>query len=303
MRLPIKLNKAGWPAIFGHLSFAFDDPRPIAAGECSDMPGIEYSRAISSLQFGVTFKTTRPGRHQHSNRYVAEIYRGARPVILDVGASDGSTSLDLVRMLGRDFQHYFVTDLNHATRCGFDTHGAAYFLNREGQCALRASRRFLAYSETSGAIFPMGFLAARLLSKADKVVKWREALLIQPELVKLSSSDSRISILQYDMFTPWKERRPDLIKIANLLNPKYFSDAVMKQALEVQCSNLGIDGRLLVVSEDEDTGVERFSVFRKSRSGMVLEHKHDRGAKAAHLIPHGESAATTPEPGIHEALA
>jgi hypothetical protein len=289
MRLPVKLNKAGWPSVCGRLSFAFDDPRPIASGECSKFAGIEYSRAISSLQFGVTFKTTRPGRHQHSNQYVIDCYRVARPVILDVGASDGSTSLDLIRLLGLDFQHYFVTDLNHSTRCGFDGRGAAYFLNREGRCVLRASKRFLAYSDTDRAIFPLNFISAKLLSGAENVAKWREVLLMQPELVRLASSDPRISIMQYDMFVPWKGQPPDLIKIANLLNSKYFSDSQMRQAIEVQCANLGIGGRLLLVSEDEDSGIERFSAFRKTGSGMVLEQTHDRGAKAAHLVPLADS--------------
>jgi hypothetical protein len=30
MRLPIKLNKAGWPSPFADLFLAFHDPRPLA---------------------------------------------------------------------------------------------------------------------------------------------------------------------------------------------------------------------------------------------------------------------------------
>ena len=76
---------------------------------------------------------------------------------------------------------------------------------------------------------------------------------------------------------------PDVIKVANLLNPKYFTDAQMEDALRIQCANLALNGRLLLVSEDDD--IEKFSVFRKSSTGMVLEHTHGGGAKASHLVP------------------
>lgn len=283
MRLPIKLNQAGWPSCFARLSFAFHDPRPLATADYSRLHPLECSRAVSTLQFGVTFKTTRPGRHEHSNRLLAQLYEGSKPVVLDIGASDGSTSLDLMRSLGRNFMRYFVTDLNLSTRCGYDDRGALYFLDHAGVCVLRASKRFLVYSELKGARFPFTFIAKALLSGVRRVVDWREVLLMQPELIDLARRNSRIAIMSYDLFAPWKAERPDLIKIANLLNAKYFTDAQMKEALRIQCSNLSLGGRLLLVSEDDD--IEKFSVFRKMQDRMVLEHTHAGGAKAWLHVP------------------
>lgn len=283
MRLPIKLNQAGWPSRFARLSFAFHDPRPLATEDYSHLAPFEFSRAISTLQFGVTFKTTRPGRQVHSNQFISQIYRESKPVILDVGASDGSTSLDLIRSLGCDFGHYFVTDLNLSARYGYDHRGVLYFQNHGGTCVLRASKRFLVYSELGGARFPLNLVAKALLSGVRKIVDWRDILLIQPEFIDLASHDSRITIMRYDLFAPWTGERPDLIKVANLLNAKYFTDAQMREALRVQCSNLAANGRLLLVSEDDD--IEKFSVFRKSPIGMVLEHTHGGGAKASRHVP------------------
>jgi hypothetical protein len=99
------------------------------------------------------------------------------------------------------------------------------------------------------------------------------------------------------MFTPWTGERPDLIKVANLLNGKYFSEAQMKRALEIQCSNLASGGRLLLVSEDDST--EKFSIFRKSSTEIRLEHTHNGGAKAAHLVP----SVVDPWPHAGEPLA
>jgi hypothetical protein len=283
MKLPIKLNQAGWPSRFARLSFAFYDPRPLARSDSSDLSPIECSRAVSTLQFGVTFKTTRPGRQMDSNLFISQLYRGAKPVILDVGASDGSTSLDLICSLGRNFERYFVTDLNLSSRCGYDRRGVLYFLDRNGVCVLCASKRFLVYAECDGAPFPLPFIVRKLLSGARHVIGWREILLMQPELVRVAALDIRISIMPYDLFTPWKGQPPHLIKVANLLNPKYFTVAQMQEALKMQCSNLPLDGRLLLVSEDDD--IEKFSVFRKSPAGMTLEHTHRGGAKAAAYVP------------------
>jgi hypothetical protein len=86
-------------------------------------------------------------------------------------------------------------------------------------------------------------------------------------------------IQQYDIFAPWTGPPPDLIKVANLLNNEYFSDAQIEEALQAQCSNLAPNGRLLLISEDQD--VEKFSIFRKTQIGMQLEWTHAGGAKAS----------------------
>jgi hypothetical protein len=278
MRLPIKLNKAGWPSPFADLSLAFNDPRPLAY-EASAISAAQFSASISSLQFGVTFKTTHPKRHAQSNRFLREAYRGSRPVILDVGASDGSTSLDLIQELDSNFTCYYVTDLNLSVRCGHDPKGVVYFADRDGTCILRASERFLVYSNTSRAMLPFRLIAKVLLAKCRYACGWRDLVLVQPALLRRTKYDRRVIVQRYDMFVPWTGSPPDLIKVANLLNNAYFSDAQIKKALQVQCSNLAPNGRLLLISEDQD--VEKFSVFRKTPAGMQLEWTHAGGAKVA----------------------
>jgi hypothetical protein len=207
------------------------------------------------------------------------VYSGLQPVILDVGASDGSTSLDLIQVLRNNFAYYYITDLNLSVRCGIDRKGSVYFVDESGTCILRVTDHFLVYYNTSRAQFLLRMLARILLAKYRNVTEWHDLVLIQPDLLKLAGRDQRIAIERYDMFTPWTGPPPDLIKVANLLNSQYFSDANLKKALDVQCANLAPDGRLLLVSEDEDA--EKFSVFRKTPAGMQLEWTHAGGAKAA----------------------
>ena len=282
MRLPIKLNKAGWPSPFADLFLAFHDPRPLAYKPFA-ISAAQFSASVSSLQFGVTFKTTHPGRHAQSNRFLRETYRGSRPVILDVGASDGSTSLDLIQELGSNFAYYYVTDLNLSVRCGYDSKGVVYFVDQNGSCILRASERLLVYSNTSRARFPLRLIARTLLAKCRNAGGWRSLVLIQPALRRRAKCDPRIIIRWYDIFAPWTGPPPDLVKVANLLNNDYFSDSQLKKALQVQCSILAPNGRLLLISEDQD--IEKFSVFRKTPAGMELELTHAGGAKASpHVV-------------------
>ena len=191
--------------------------------------------------------------------------------------------MDLLKALGYCIDRYYVTDLNPAMRYGYGRAGVLYFLDESGECVLRASKRFLIYSDIIGARFPLRFIARKLLARSRTVDGWHEVKLIQPELVTRAANDSRITIMRYDMFTPWTGERPDVIKVANLLNGRYFSEAQMKRAVEIQCSNLASGGRLLLVSEDYST--EKFSIFRKSSTGIQLEHMHNGGAKASYLVP------------------
>jgi hypothetical protein len=207
-----------------------------------------------------------------------------------VGASDGSTSLDLIQDLDSNFTYYYVTDLNLSVRCGHDPKGVVYFADPDGTCILRASERFLIYSNTSRAIFPFRLIAKALLAKSRYAGGWRDLVLVQPDLLTRAKYDRRITVQRYDMFVPWTGLLPDLIKVANLLNNQYFSDTQIKRALQVQCSNLAPNGRLLLISEDQD--VEKFSVFRKTPTGMQLEWTHAGGAKAApHVAQVGPGSA------------
>jgi hypothetical protein len=283
MRLPIRLNRSGWPNFIGGLFLSYDDPRPLA-GDVGALSREAFSVAVSRLQFGITFKTTYADRHKQSNCFLLETYRGSTPVVLDVGASDGTTSLDLIRTLGKSFSRYFVTDLNQVVRCGRDDRGVVYFADQSGKCILRASKRLLVYADATGASMPLRLLSARLLAEFRHVNAWHDVEVIQPDLLRLASVDQRIVIKRYDMFTPWADTKPDVVKIACLLTREYFSDAQIREALRVQCANVAPGGRLLLVSEEDD-GRESFSVFRKEAAGMVLEHTHAGGAKAtAHVL-------------------
>jgi hypothetical protein len=281
MRLPVKPNGAGWPAPISRLAPSSEDPRVLTDTDAL-LPPHRFSEAVSALRFGSTFKTTRPRRHVKSNRYIKETYNGSKPTILDIGASDGSTSIDLIEALGDGFTLYYVTDLHITVSCGFDDRGVAYFKDREGRCVLSASSKWLAYDDPNGGWLPLRMVAKRMLARASRASNWREVPLVQPSLIRRMKSDDRVRLSQYDMFTPWTRQRPDLIKIANVLNPEYFSSSLVGRVLQVQSSRLAVGGRLMIVHGPTTRGQpERFSVYKKTESGMYLEHECDGGVDVA----------------------
>jgi hypothetical protein len=276
MKAPLKLNRAGWPGWIGNLAVA--DPRVIT--HRFDLSAEEFSRHLSVLKFGTTFKTTRPGRHKESNRLLAELYRGQRPVVLDVGVSDGSTCLDLMAALD-GFARYFATDYHLSVEWAADARGVIFFRDESGRCILRAGPHLVAYVDTEGAQPPLGAISKLLLRGVRRVEHWRQLSLVQPSLHALAAKDQRVVIDRYDLFTPWQGPRPDLIKIANVLNRIYFSEEKIGAVLTRQRALLPEGGRLLLLDNRGD--VEQFSLLRKREGKLEVERSFGGGCEVAAL--------------------
>lgn len=280
MRLPVKLNRRGWPSFFGRLPFAREDPRRIAAPEA--LTSLDFSRSLSVLKFGSTFKTTSPARHLDTNQAIKRLVVDMPIIVLDIGASDGSTSLDLIAELGQSISAYYVTDFNVEAYYGTDPGGAAFFRDAEQRCVLRATNHFLVYSDVQGAPAPLAWLARRLLQGEQDVTMWKRVPLVQREVLTLAESDPRISVCKYDMFKPWQGQRPTITKIANVLNRSYFSDEQIRRVLRVQVDAL-VDGGYLVVTDNRGS-TERTTIYRKARDKLGKAFASGGGTEIASLV-------------------
>jgi hypothetical protein len=282
MRASIKLNRKGWPSEAARFLPVADDPRVLVGPGARALSATAFAQAVSVFKFGTTFKTTNPGRQPIADRLVAERFAGERPVILDIGASDGSTSLDLIRRLGDGFARYYVTDYNIAVQHAVAS-GATFFRDVGGSVILVVSDHFVAYADTDGALPPLGWASRRAVSRAPTVAHWAEIKLVQPQLLELQRVDPRIFVERYDMTRPWEGPRPDLVRIANVLNGVYFSDDQIRSVLRIQCARLG-EGGLLLLGDNRDAG-ERLSLLQRRGNSMVLEVAHGGGAEAARHAP------------------
>jgi hypothetical protein len=241
----------------------------------------EFSECVAVLGSGATWKTTHAGRHVETDRLVLAHLGPTAPVILDIGASDGITSLELIEKLGDRFTRYFVTDVSFRAR--YRTHGRrVYFLGGGDECVLVAMPGCVVFSRLDGALPPFGGIARRVLASAPHAdaVPARELSLVNPALAERAGRDRRIVVREHSMLAPWPEAAPDTVKIANLLNRAYFSDPQMRQALVLIQRALSEGGKLIVT---DNRPQERVSVFAKAGGGFALIDRVNGGAEVTEL--------------------
>lgn len=199
---------------------------------------------MSSIYVGGTIKITGGDRHPETDRLLIDSVDLSSARIADIGASDGSTSVDLIAKVP-DFASYVIADLYltlRAVRVGSHT----VLFDSSGRCVLVAGRRLSAWPELSRAVRT---LYRPLISSASARLDahGREVLLVNPDARRLIAQDPRITYRTHDVFTPWDGDRPDVIKVANLLRRLYFDDADLLRALRAVHASLPEGGHLLLV--------------------------------------------------------
>jgi len=270
------LNRRAWGALPRRI--CFPDPALLLRPEAVPTPEA-FSDLVSPLLVHGTRKTTRPGRHAQSDRMLLEALRGRRPVILDVGASDGSTSLDLLGALGGEFEAYYVTDKAPRIRARAER-GRTFFYGADGECVLVATPRWVAYPTAGARVWrPLLRLLHGEIPPCDP--GYPEVSLVQPRLHEIARRDPRVVIRDYDVFRPWDGPAATAVKAANLLNRAYFSDGQIREALRNLWRALAPEGLLLVI---DNRGVEQASLFRRSAGGFVPAGKVRGGTDVQDLV-------------------
>jgi hypothetical protein len=271
MRAAIKFNRAHlWPSLRGLVPSA-EDPRPLTACHVDED---SFSQAICALKFGTTFKETQKARFPLTLVELRSLPYRCRPVILDVGASDGITSLDVIRSL--PFQKYYVTDLNlHVlyNTCGKRT----YFYQEDGKCILIVTDRWVIYPDASWPIAPL----VRLLFEGAPGARsdLPRITLINPALRELAHQD--VLFEKYNIFEPWERESVDLLLAANLLNRIYFSDAAIGKALENMFRTLNDEGRLVII---DNRRIEKATIFQVNQGRMGIERQINGGTEIENLV-------------------
>jgi len=273
MRMPIKLNRSYWSKTVTNLLPSSDDPRVLLGGEVS---GEQFSRAISAFKFGNTYKTTENFRFPTTVKALASLSYQSPPIVLDVGASDGITSLHVLKNINYD--KYYITDLN--TEVLYEKQGGrCSFYDKDNNCILIVTKLFSIYSDLKNSIFPFNIIVKHLLSnKTSKNCKLRKIELINPDVKK---TDGDIVIKNYDIFNKWEYGNVDLILAANVLNRCYFSDECIVKAIGNFVKTLNEGGRLVVVDSRE---VEKSTIFRVVNCRVEVEKDINGGTEIRDLV-------------------
>lgn len=239
LRIPIRPIGGRWPRWAE--PHAWPDPAAILDPDATDRA---FALGVGLVELGGTFKRTEPERHGQCDDLLLAHVDLTGASILDVGASDGSTSVDLIRRLPSGFAAYVISDRYLTVQAG-RVLGHTLFFGPDGRCVLVFGKRCAAWPHRSRLVR----LAYAPLLAADAVRRGRhrEVSLLNPRARTVVAEDRRVSVRSHDVFQPWKGPKLDVIKVANLLRRVYFSDAEILRALDALRQSLEDGGHLLVV--------------------------------------------------------
>lgn len=202
-----------------------------------------FREAMSSIYVGGTIKITGEDRHPETDQLLLDHVDLSAATIVDIGASDGSTSLDLIEKLP-SFGSYTIADL-YLTLRAVKVGRRTLLFTDDGECALVVGPRAMAWPAESPSV-------ARLYQRviragAARLRDARTVLLLNPRVRRRMAEDPRVGYRVHDVFQPWSGEAPDVIKVANLLRRLYFPDADILRALHVLRDSLPEGGHLMVV--------------------------------------------------------
>lgn len=287
MRAPIRAIRGRWPASWERRAprlFRID-PRVLLEEAPSTA---DFRAAMSILHVGQTIKITDADRHAAADALLIENVDLADAVIVDIGASDGTTSVELMDRIGQ-FRSYVIADLYleiSATRLG----RWMLFRDPQGVCILVAGRRLLAWPSLSR---PVRWLCAPLLALSRGRPSTTVALL-GPAARERLRTDPRVTTRTHDVFEPWPRPAPDVIKVANLLRRLYFSDEAILQALGALHAGLGTGGHLLLLDNPRIEGVSlRAGLYRRTDEGFDLVAQTEHPPEIADLMVSPDLAASS----------
>ena len=275
MKRPVRLNRDSLRKAWPGLRRGCPDPRGLLN---ADIGAREATEIIAKIKIGGVFKTTRSNRFPQTTRLLADSQFSTPPVILDVGASDGSTSLGLIEAM--NFSRYYVTD-RHIDAYACPTSRGAFICDAEYNPFMYVNNLFVVYNDTNGSVWPLSSIVRRLFSDFDKA-KFREMRrinLMNPVL--LSRIGDGVHLQRYDIFEPWRFEKVDLVIAANILNRSYFSDARLIAALQNLRGAMKDSGRLALI---ENRSAEQSNIFRLHNGRFIVENEVGRGSDIKSLV-------------------
>lgn len=260
-RVPFRLAAGGWPASLQRGGMArrlfVDNPAVITD------PGVtwqQFERAMFNIHLGGTAKITWRGRQTAADQLLLDHVPldGAR--IVEMGASDGSTAVDLIGRLGDRFASYLITD--RFVRIEAVKYGGWTILFRDGLGVVVAGRRVVAWPQMAPW---MAKALAPVLAAAARRPR-SEILMLNPDARAILDRDPRVTWAEHDVFVPLAEPA-DVIKVGNLLRPVYFTDDQIRVALRAIHASLADSGHLLIADHLRESAG---SLFRRTETGFAV---------------------------------
>ena len=275
MRVPVKVKSELLPRALWKIVPNKPDPTALIAG---NLDIAEFSRCISSICIDGVWRTTRVGRHPKTNQLLSERIGYDKVVsVLDVGVSDGASSVDLLDTLGDRIKNFFVTDLYTSIKCA-QHRGRWYFFHPlKSSCIMVISKRFIYYPASASTTSLVSGLLKRMFDSAPPALVGQELTLMNPRVISRALADSRLRVGEWNVFVPWNGENVEVIRIANLLNPAYFTIEQLRAAIN-NCYRTLLDGGLFMIVDNRRT--ENATLLRKCGDRLTVIDRVGGGSDA-----------------------
>lgn len=244
----------------------------------------EFSLVVSNLRMGRAWKRTNRGRLTLAQHAVVHgLLPQTRPTVLDLGASDGLTTLELAHALQEKFGagvRVFAADLNIwllRYRLGpiFEYRAAngEPIMARWGRIGLRLAEKRRSLRQDAD---PLAALYLRMTGFRTAMQVDAKIPLVHP----LVRHEPCVTVVELDCLVRYDHLAAtfDAVRASNVLNLEYFSSRQIEAAIGNVFAYL-VDGGCLVVSRNRDVGAgesEDGSAWRKRGDAFV--HLADFGA-------------------------
>lgn len=282
MRFPVKINENCLPNWLHRYLPSKSDPRKLLTpSTCVDY----FEDCITAIKIGDTWKSTQKRRHLESDQLIVEATKRLDyPSFLEIGASAGSTSIELLDSLGDNYSRFYVTDLFFNLKCAKQGKITYFYHPLNNQCIMCVTDHVLMYEDVADAVPPFGWIAKYLIEQALPIDSTDSTLvsLLHPRLREHANGNPKIVVIEHNVFKPWAHESVDVVKVANVLNRLYFTDDEILKALIHLKNALNSKGLLLVTDNRED---EKVSIFSKNTTGKyVIEEEINGGTDIADIV-------------------
>lgn len=309
----LKAEKAGigwWPFSYGMLWEIARDYQP---KDESILQRLHQSMRAGGERDTPIFRITRKDRFADMDSLLADLVverdrRGQGCVVMDLGCSNGITSLDWYDRIKEvsSLQFTCADKYTKLYKVHAEDRGWEVVFNEDRQpLQFIGHRMVLSGIRPEPARYPVNVLAA-MYAKHVVLPSCLEALndyldagdvdggvpgfdidsvsLFHPRCVTLSVTDTRFRLASSDVLSDAPETL-DVLRVQNLLTKHHFSGAVLGLALQT-CIRRVKDGGLFVVGRnaDERDGELRATVYEKVRSEVRPLHKLHGGYEHDDLV-------------------
>ncbi|MBF0613992.1 MAG: hypothetical protein HQL92_02430 [Magnetococcales bacterium] len=281
MRLPIKINNILLPSIAKKYFSLGIDPYKLIK---NDLSSEEFTRSISAIKIRGTWKTSSANRHLLSDKVIIDLCaKKEHQKVLDIGISDGSASINLMKKIIEFNCEYVGCDLVIQVAVVINKNKYYFYDIEKRQCIMIVSDRLIIYNDTKDAIILLKNVVNYFFRNPPiyDEKNLHIVALVSPDVQRLMINNKNITVVEHDVFTPWGQENVDVVKIANVLNRVYFSDQDIILAINHIRNALVEGGHLIVIDSRE---CEKFSVFEKCGKDLKVRENINGGTEIRDLV-------------------